>query len=189
MSEIPENWDSAPGLSLSLLTGVIANWQCKTKKTGLSNSWAKNTPEPDQIKFPLLCQPVDKCFDCLLLCYMSVRTFWTSSSCVVIYLPYPWFRELPHPTQCESEISTVEVYYIETEYTPAVRSKILSKLIFASCVSYSHRAYYGMRVVIKDIRLWCGGQARSLHYILKIKIHSYIWCTFLLPSGYYNYMA
>ena len=32
-----------------------------------------------------------------------------------------------------------------------MRSKILSKLIFPSCVWYSDRAYYGFRVFIKDI--------------------------------------
>ena len=33
-------------------------------------------------------------------------------------------------------------YYIKIKYTPAVRSKILSKLIFASRVRYTDRAYY-----------------------------------------------
>ena len=32
-----------------------------------------------------------------------------------------------------------------------MRSRILSKLIFASCVRYSDRAYYGLCVLIKDI--------------------------------------
>ena len=32
-----------------------------------------------------------------------------------------------------------------------MRSKILSKLIFASCVWYSDRAYHGLCVLIKDI--------------------------------------
>ena len=32
-----------------------------------------------------------------------------------------------------------------------MRSKILSKLIFASCVWYSDRAYHGLSVLIKDI--------------------------------------
>ena len=32
-----------------------------------------------------------------------------------------------------------------------MRSNILSKLIFASCVWYSDRAYYGLCVLIKDI--------------------------------------
>ena len=32
-----------------------------------------------------------------------------------------------------------------------MRSKILSKLIFASCVRYSDRAFYGLCVLIKDI--------------------------------------
>ena len=37
------------------------------------------------------------------------------------------------------------------KYTLAVRSNILSKLIFASCVWYSDRAYDGLCVLIKDI--------------------------------------
>ena len=47
-------------------------------------------------------------------------------------------------------VLTLTVYY-KKKYTPAVRSKILSKLIFASCVWYSDRAYYGLCVRIKDI--------------------------------------
>ena len=43
------------------------------------------------------------------------------------------------------------IYYKKWKYTPAVRSKILSKLIFASCVWHSDRAYYGLCVLIKDI--------------------------------------
>ena len=39
----------------------------------------------------------------------------------------------------------------KTKYTPAVRSNILVKLIFASCVPYSDRACYGLGVLIKDI--------------------------------------
>ena len=42
-------------------------------------------------------------------------------------------------------------YYKKWNYTPAVRSKISSKLIFASCVWYSDRAYYELCVLIKDI--------------------------------------
>ena len=34
-----------------------------------------------------------------------------------------------------------------------MRSKILLKLIFASCVRYSDRAYYGLFVLIKDMYL------------------------------------
>ena len=41
--------------------------------------------------------------------------------------------------------------YYKNKYTSAVRSKILSKLIVASCVWYSDRAYYGECVLIKDI--------------------------------------
>ena len=40
---------------------------------------------------------------------------------------------------------------MKIKYTPAVSSKILSKLIFASCVGFSDRAYYGLCVLIKDI--------------------------------------
>ena len=32
-----------------------------------------------------------------------------------------------------------------------MRSNILSKLLFANCVWYSYRAYYGLCVLIKDI--------------------------------------
>ena len=37
------------------------------------------------------------------------------------------------------------------KYTPAVRSNDLSKLIFASCVSYPDRAYYGIQQFLPDI--------------------------------------
>ena len=40
---------------------------------------------------------------------------------------------------------------MKIKQTPAVRSKILLKLIFASCVWYSDRAYYGLCVFIRDI--------------------------------------
>ena len=52
-------------------------------------------------------------------------------------------------------------------YTPVVRSNILSKLIFASCVWYSDRAYYGLCVLIKDIgrrlplQLQCSNQGQQ----------------------------
>ena len=58
-----------------------------------------------------------------------------------------------------------EVYYKKWKYTPAVRSKISSKLIFASCV-YSDRAYHELCVLIKDIgrrlplQLQCSYQGR-----------------------------
>ena len=40
------------------------------------------------------------------------------------------------------------VYYrVEKKKTSAVRSKISSKLIFASCVGYFDRAYYGFYAV------------------------------------------
>ena len=45
----------------------------------------------------------------------------------------------------------LQVYCEKWEYTPAVRSKILSKLIFVNCVWYFDRAYYGLCVLIKDI--------------------------------------
>ena len=58
----------------------------------------------------------------------------------------------PKFVQLTAEI--LRIIYItvkKSKYTPAVRSKILSKLIFASCVWYSDRAYYGLCVLIKDI--------------------------------------
>ena len=48
----------------------------------------------------------------------------------------------------------IYIYFYKNENTlldPAVRSKILSKLIFASCVWYSDRTYYGLCVRIKYI--------------------------------------
>ena len=44
-----------------------------------------------------------------------------------------------------------QYYYKKWKYTPAVRSKISSKLIFASCLWYSDRAHYELCVLIKDI--------------------------------------
>ena len=51
------------------------------------------------------------------------------------------------------KIKILSSYEIEDfdEYTPAVRSNILSKLIFASCVWFSDRAYYGLCVLIENI--------------------------------------
>ena len=46
---------------------------------------------------------------------------------------------------------TTIIYIYKCKYSPAVRSEILSKLIFASCVWYSDRAYYGLCVLIKDV--------------------------------------
>ena len=40
----------------------------------------------------------------------------------------------------------------KNKHTPAVRSRISSKIIFASCVPYSDRAYYWACVLIKDLR-------------------------------------
>ena len=42
----------------------------------------------------------------------------------------------------------VKKYIIKLKYTPAVKSNILSKLIFASCERYSDRAHYGLCVLI-----------------------------------------
>ena len=58
---------------------------------------------------------------------------------------------------------------IKWKYTPAtsMRSRILSKLIFASCVWYSDLACYGYCVLIKDIcrrlplQLQCGYQGQQ----------------------------
>ena len=44
-----------------------------------------------------------------------------------------------------------ENHCYKNRYTPAVRSKILSKLILASCVRYSDRAYYPLCALVKDI--------------------------------------
>ena len=41
------------------------------------------------------------------------------------------------------------IFTIRLKYTQVVRSKMLSKLIFASCVWYSDRAYYGLCVLLK----------------------------------------
>ena len=44
------------------------------------------------------------------------------------------------------------VYYNKLNYTPpAVRSKNLSKVIFASCMCYSDRALYGLCVPTENI--------------------------------------
>ena len=42
-------------------------------------------------------------------------------------------------------------YYKKWKYTPAVRSKISSKLIFARCVWYSDHAHYELCVLMKDM--------------------------------------
>ena len=42
-------------------------------------------------------------------------------------------------------------FIIKIKIHSSCESKILSKLIFASCVRYSDRAYYGLCVLIKDI--------------------------------------
>ena len=51
----------------------------------------------------------------------------------------------------KSTSDRVPYYYKKWKYTPAVRSKISSKLIFASCVWYSDRGHYELCVFIKDI--------------------------------------
>ena len=68
--------------------------------------------------------------------YFSCRFLRFSVSCVN---PIPSF------------ILYTPEYYKKWKYTPAVRSKISSKLIFASCVWYSDRAYYEFWVLIEDI--------------------------------------
>ena len=78
----------------------------------------------------------------------------------------------------EEAISIYVVYIIKNENTlqlPAVRSRISSKLIFASCVGYSDRAYYELCVLIKDIgrrlplQLQCSYQGQQvILYNLKI---------------------
>ena len=52
----------------------------------------------------------------------------------------------------EAWIASAVIYYKKWKYTPAVRSKISSKLIFERiCVWYSDRAHYELCVLIKDI--------------------------------------
>ena len=46
-----------------------------------------------------------------------------------------------------------------------MRSNILSKLVFASCVCYSDRAYYGLCVRIKDIGRRLPLQLQQCSYI------------------------
>ena len=47
--------------------------------------------------------------------------------------------------------TALHLIFQKKKYTPAARSNILSELIFASCVLYSDRAYYGLWVLINDI--------------------------------------
>ena len=62
-----------------------------------------------------------------------------------------YFRSFEAPEITASKISGVH-YYKKWKYTPAVRSKISSKLIFASCAWFFDRAhYYELCVLIKDI--------------------------------------
>ena len=73
----------------------------------------------------------------------------------------PWYQVLVQKWPgiplfcCCDSISIVfsTIVYIKKKwkYTPAVRWNILSKLIFASCVWFSDRAYYGLCVLITEI--------------------------------------
>ena len=66
------------------------------------------------------------------------------------------------------------IYYKKIKYTPAVRSKISSKLIFASCVWYSDRAHYELCVLIKDI-----GRRLPLHILYQVRINSTHHCAYI----------
>ena len=59
---------------------------------------------------------------------------------------------MPFTLRCEAPwIERKETILRKIKYTSAVSSIILSKLVFASCVWYSDRAYYGLCVLIRDI--------------------------------------
>ena len=61
--------------------------------------------------------------------------------------------------------TTVSIIVLKKlKYTPAVRSKILSKLIFASCVWYSDRAYWRLCVLVEDISRWLPLQQLQCSY-------------------------
>ena len=60
------------------------------------------------------------------------------------------------------------------KYTPAVRTKISSKLIFASCVWYSDRAHYELCVLIKDIGRRLPLQLQCYNYSVAIRVNRMI---------------
>ena len=83
----------------------------------------------------------------------NLPTFLTTSSTNIpdqANFPQTMHDTYHRAVQWKQEIY-FEVYYKQWKYTPAVRSNILPKLIFASCVWYSDRAYYGLCFLIKDI--------------------------------------
>ena len=65
--------------------------------------------------------------------------------------PTSWVGSVVYRNFNISACASFSKYYKKIKYTPAVGSNILSKLIFASCVWYSDRSYYGLCVIIKDI--------------------------------------
>ena len=76
-----------------------------------------------------------------------------------------------------------------------MRSNVLSKLIFASCVWYSDRAYYGLCVLVEDIgrrlplQLQCSYQGQQCDVSQSVrgnyKTRSYIEHSPLNAPGYY----
>ena len=102
-----------------------------------------------------------RCVIRLVVWFLSYDTWW---SCVWCFGPWtdiwritevPWHMEevggLPSTNALRLRGSSSQLYYKKWKYTPAVRSKISSKLILASCVWYSDRAHYELCVLIKDI--------------------------------------
>ena len=65
------------------------------------------------------------------------------------YVRHPPGFEANHPPK--GKLVKLCTYYKKINYAPAVRSKISSKLIFASYVCCSDRAYYWVCVLNKDI--------------------------------------
>ena len=68
---------------------------------------------------------------------------------------------------CARAIDVQNIIKNENTLRPAVRSKISSKFIFASCVCYSDRAYYELCVLIEDtgrrlpLQLQCSYQGQQ----------------------------
>ena len=103
-------------------------------------------------------------------------------------LPYPKHgcRRMPAPmrSSCKYIRSTSKCILCKLKYTPAVRSNILSKLIFSSCVWYSDRAYFGLCVLFKDtigrrlpLQLQCSyqGQQGDVRHSMRGKYKTRFW--------------
>ena len=94
---------------------------------------------------------------------MAVISYDHITSPIVFYKMYLFFITSDvkktwffHDCSCRLKYSIFRSMYtnrllLKFKYTPAVRSKISSKFIFASCVWYSDRAHYELCVLIKDI--------------------------------------